>query len=138
MEEVLALYGQPYDARHPVICMDEQPNQLLAATRTPRPAQPGRPVTYDCEYVQHGACAVWLFVEPLSRWRTANVTAQRTAVDWARQVQAVADHPRYRQAECLTLVCNHLNGRDYPPFYLAFPPAEAHRLTQRVQLMLTP
>ena len=88
--------------------------------------------------MRHGACVVWLFVEPLNRWRTANVTAQRTAVDWARQVQAVADHPRYRQAECLTLVCNHLNGREYPPFYLAFPPAEAYRLTQCVQPVLTP
>ena len=36
MEAVLDLYGQPYDASHPVIGMDEPPKQLLAATRTPR------------------------------------------------------------------------------------------------------
>ena len=38
MEEKLDLYGQPYDARYPVICRDEQPKQLLAETRTPRSA----------------------------------------------------------------------------------------------------
>ena len=43
MEEGLDLYGQPYDARYPVICRDERPKQLLAETRTPRPAQPRRP-----------------------------------------------------------------------------------------------
>ena len=38
MEAVLDLYGQPYDARYSVICMDEHLKQLLAETRTPRPA----------------------------------------------------------------------------------------------------
>ena len=47
MEEVLDLYCRPYDERYPVICMDEQPKQLLSETRTPRPAQSGRPATCD-------------------------------------------------------------------------------------------
>ena len=138
MEEVLDLYCQPYDARYPVICMDEQPKQLLAETRTPRPAQPGRPATYDYEYVRHGSCTVWLFVEPLGQWRTANATARRTAVDWAHQVKALADHPRYRQAERLILVCDNLNTHTYASFYRAFPPAEARRLARRVRLVFTP
>ncbi len=29
MENVLETYAQPYDARFPVVCMDEQPGQLL-------------------------------------------------------------------------------------------------------------
>ena len=32
-EEVLDLYDQPYDARHPVICMDQKSKQLLAENR---------------------------------------------------------------------------------------------------------
>ena len=36
-------------------------------------------------------------------------TARRPAVDWAHQVKALVDHPRYRQAEYLTLVCDNLN-----------------------------
>ena len=82
------------------------------------------------EYVRHGADIIWLFVEPLG--------PRRTAVDWARQVQAVVDHPRYCQAEYLTLVCDNLNAHTTASFYQAFPPAEARRLAQRVRLAFTP
>ena len=68
-EAVRDLYGQPYAARYPVICRDEQPKQRLSETRTPRPAQPGQPATYDYAYVRQGSCTVWLFVEPLGPWR---------------------------------------------------------------------
>ena len=138
METVRELYSRPYDARPPVICRDEQPKPLRADQRTPRPARPGRPATYDYAYVRHGSCTVWLFVEPLGRWRTAHATARRTGVDWAHQVKAVADHPRYRQAEYLTRVCDHWNTHTYASFYRAFPPAEALRLTQRVRRVFTP
>jgi hypothetical protein len=39
MEEVLETHAQPYDENHPVICMDEQPIQLLRrrVCRFPRP-----------------------------------------------------------------------------------------------------
>ena len=32
MEEVLDVYARPYAPRHPVLCMDEQPIQLLKET----------------------------------------------------------------------------------------------------------
>ena len=35
MEEVLEVYERPYDPAHPVLCMDEQPVQLLKVTRVP-------------------------------------------------------------------------------------------------------
>ena len=114
-------YSQPYDARYPVICRDEQPKLLRADKRPPQPARPGRPATYDYAYVRHGTCTLWPFVEPLGQWRPVHATARRTDMDWARPVQAVADHPRDRQAERLIRVCDHLNAS----FYRAFPPAEA-------------
>ena len=33
MEEVLETYAKPYDPTHPVLCMDEQPVQLVKETR---------------------------------------------------------------------------------------------------------
>ena len=33
MEKVLDIYSQPYDAQHPVVCMDETPRQLIRETR---------------------------------------------------------------------------------------------------------
>ena len=35
MEEVLNPYEKPYDPAHPVICLDETPQQLIGETRTP-------------------------------------------------------------------------------------------------------
>ena len=35
MEEVLDIYARPYDPLFPVLCMDEQPVQLLKETRAP-------------------------------------------------------------------------------------------------------
>ena len=43
MEDVLDLYAEPYDPNRPVVCFDETSTQLLADTRPPLPAQPGRP-----------------------------------------------------------------------------------------------
>ena len=38
MEEVLETYARPYNPRRPVLCMDEQPVQLLKEARVPIPA----------------------------------------------------------------------------------------------------
>jgi hypothetical protein len=38
MEQVLDTYAMPYDPSCPVLCMDEQPVQLLKETRIPIPA----------------------------------------------------------------------------------------------------
>ena len=95
-ERVRDRYRRPYDARYPVIGRDEQ-SQSLRADQWP--SQPARPATYDYEYVRCGTGTIGMFVEPLGPWRTAHATARRTAVDWAHPIQALADHPRYRQAE---------------------------------------
>ena len=138
MEAVLNRYSWPYDPRYPVICRDEHAKFLRADKWPARPARPGRPATYDYEYVRCGTCTIWMFVEPLGPWRTANATARRTAVDWAHQVKAIADHPRYRAAERLILICDNLNTHAYRSFFRAFPRAEAERLVRRVLLVFTP
>ena len=49
MEEVLETYEKAYDPRNPVLCMDEQPVQLLKETRVPIAAtkRHGRRVDYE-------------------------------------------------------------------------------------------
>ena len=42
MEQVLEVYQQPYDPKHPVVCMDEQPKQLIDEVNPPVPARPGQ------------------------------------------------------------------------------------------------
>ena len=41
MEDVLEVYKRPYDQNIPVVCMDEQPTQLIKETRTPIAMGPG-------------------------------------------------------------------------------------------------
>ena len=135
---MLDLYRRLYDARYPVICRDEQPKSLRADKWPSQPARPGHPATYNYEYVRCGTYTIWMFVELLGQWRTANATARRTAVDWAHQVKALADHPRYRHAERLILVCDNLNTHAYASFFRAFPTAEAERLARRVRLVFMP
>ena len=95
MEQVLEVYQRPYDARRPVVCMDEQPKQLIEDSRPGLPVSPGQAEKVDHEYIRHGMCSVWMFVEPLAGWREVNVTGHRTSVDWARQVRDLVDAPRY-------------------------------------------
>ncbi len=137
MEQVLEVYCRPYDARHPVICMDEQPKQLIDEVRQPRVA-PNGTVREDFEYVRRGVCVAWMFVEPLAGWRKAPVSERRTAVDWARQVKEVVDAPRYAQAEHITLVCDNLNTHRLASLYEAFAPQEALRLAHKLELVHTP
>jgi len=47
MEDVLDVYERPYNPLRPVVCMDEQPRQLIGETRLPIPAKPGQVERYD-------------------------------------------------------------------------------------------
>ena len=49
MERVLHVYQRPYDAAHPVVCMDETPRQLIGQTRESIPAAPGPVYTSPIE-----------------------------------------------------------------------------------------
>jgi len=138
MEQVLEVYKRPYDAKHPVVCMDEQPKQLISETRKPVPATPGQPARIDYEYVREGVCNVWMFVEPLGGWRHVPVTASKTSVDWAQQVRRVVDDPRFTAAERITLVCDNLSTHTMVALYQAFEPAEALRIAQKLELVHTP
>ncbi len=54
MEEVLETYEKPYDPDRPVVCMDEQPVQLIGETRMPIPATKEHPERVDYEYERKG------------------------------------------------------------------------------------
>jgi hypothetical protein len=138
MEQVLEVYKRPYDPRRPVVCMDEQPKQLITEVRPATPVAPGRPARLDYEYVREGVCVVWMFVEPLGGWRDVRVTDTKKAVDWAQQVRALVDDPRYAEAERITLVCDNLNTHTPASLYQAFGPAEALRLARKLELVYTP
>lgn len=65
MQDVLEIYSMPYDPLLPVICMDEQPIQLLGETRTPIAATMNHPERVDYEYERAGTASIFMFTEPL-------------------------------------------------------------------------
>jgi hypothetical protein len=137
MEEVLDLYQRPYDPRRPLVCLDELSTQLLAHVRPPQPPGPGRPAREDAEYERCGVANVFLCYEPLQGWRHATVTERRTRQDWAGIIKDLVD-VRYPDAERIVLVQDNLNTHALASLYETFPPEEAHRLAQRLELHFTP
>ncbi len=137
MEDILDVYERPYDPRFPQVCMDETSKQLVGETRTPLPAQPGRPARIDYEYARHGVRNLFLFVEPLRGWRHVQVTERRTKQDWAHAIRELVD-VHYPAAERIVLVLDNLNTHVGSALYETFPPAEARRLLCRLDLHYTP
>ena len=138
MEQVLEVYKRPHDPKHPVVCMDEQPKQLISEVRQPLSTQPDQPACVDYEYVREGMCNVWMFVDPLGGYRSVRVSQTKKAVDWAQQVKQLVDDPRYAQTERITLVCDNLNTHKMASLYHAFEASEAMRLMNKLELVHTP
>ncbi len=137
MEDVLEVYTRPCDPQRPQVCMDEISKQLVGETRPPLPATPGRPERGDYEYVRNGVANLFLFFEPLAGWRAVKVTERRTMVDWAEAVRELVD-VHYPEAEQIVLVMDNLNTHRIGSLYEAFPPAEARRLTEKLEIHYTP
>ncbi len=137
MEDVLEVYHRRYDARRPVVCMDETSKQLVAETRVPIPLAPGRPRCFDYEYTRNGTANLFLFTEPLKGWRRVKVTQRRTRTDWACAVKELLD-VSYPEAERVVLVMDNLNTHTRGSLYEAFEPKEARRLAERLEIHYTP
>ena len=137
MEDVLDVYQRPYDPQRPLVCMDEIAKQLLRDAHAPLPLAPGRPAREDYEYEHAGVVNTFLFCEPLQGRRWLQVTDRRTKRDWAAQIKDLVD-VRYPAAERIVLVMDNLNTHTPAALYEAFPPAEAKRLTDRLEIHHTP
>lgn len=137
MEWVLDTYALPYDPRYPVVCMDEQPIQLLKETRVPVPATKDHPRRVDYEYERAGTASIFMFCEPLSGWRQVTARPRRTKIDWAMEVEELL-RTRYASAEKVILVCDNLNTHTMGAFYEAFEPETARAIVRRLEFRHTP
>jgi hypothetical protein len=137
MEEVLDVYERPYDRDYPVVCMDEQPVQLLKETRVPIKATKEHARRVDYEYERNGTASIFMFAEPLAGYRQATARRQRTKVDWALEVGNLLD-TRYADCEWITLVMDNLNTHTKGAFNNAFPPEQARSSIRRIECCFTP
>jgi len=137
MEEVLETYAKPYDPARPVLCMDEQPVQLVKETRQPIAGTAKRPCRIDYEYERAGTASIFMFTEPLLGWREATARESKTKVDWALEMARLLDG-RYGKCEKVILVCDNLNTHTKGAFYETFKPARARQLVRRIEFCPTP
>jgi hypothetical protein len=136
MEQVLDVYKRPYNPRHPVVCMDESPRQLIRETRLPLTASCSRTKRFDYEYERCGTCNVFMAIEPLAGKRTVRITENRSKTDWALFVKKIAS--RYSKAKKITLVMDNLNTHSPGALYETFKPAAAKALWDRFEFINTP
>jgi hypothetical protein len=137
MEDVLEVYHRPFDAKRPLVCLDEASKQLIGETAGPVPASPGQPERFDYEYVRNGTANLFMASEPLLGWRAVPVTQRRTAKDFAEVVRWLVEdvHP---EAEAIVLVMDNLNTHKLASLYEAFPPERARRIAERIEVHHTP
>jgi hypothetical protein len=137
MEDVLEVYHLPYEESFPLVCMDESSKQLIGEVHPPIPPAPGHGRIVDHEYVRNGTAQLFVEIEPLTGQRHVEVTERRTQQDWARFIKAMLDE-RYPNAVKVRLVMDNLNTHSLASLYATFPPAEARRLAQRLEIHYTP
>jgi len=137
MEDVLAVYRRIYDPDLPLVCMDETSKQLTKETRKPFRCKPGMPARYDYEYERNSVCNLFMFFEPFKGKRYVRATQRRTKVDWATQIKDLLDN-QYPEAKKVVLVMDNLNTHTGASLYETFPPDEARRLLERLEIHYTP
>ena len=137
MEDVLDVYKRPHDPARPLVCLDETSKQLIAETRAPEPMRPRQPARHDYEYKRNGTANLFMLFAPLEGWRHVEVTARRTAVDYAKILRDLADI-HFPAAEKIVLVQDNLNTHAKASLYEAFEPAEARRVIERFEWHYTP
>ena len=137
MEDVLSVYQRPYASKRPQVCFDEVSKQHTKETRVPLPPRPGDVAKYDYEYERNGTSNLFIFFAPLENWRHLKVTDRRTMVDFAHCMRDLVD-VHFPEAERIVLVMDNLNTHKFASLYETFPPAEARRIIDKLEVHYTP
>lgn len=137
MEDILAVYQQPYDAKRPQVCLDEIHKNLRSTPRGETPMKKGRSRREDYEYERHGKCALFMAVEPLAGFRQVWVRPQRTKLDCAVILKELVDDI-YPDADKIVLVTDNLNIHHAACLYERYSPAEARRIAEKIEWHYTP
>ena len=123
MEEVLDQYEKPHDPSEPVICLDEQPYQLLDDVRPAQRAAPGKSAKEDYEYRRCGTCSVFVAVEPKGGRRFVQARRHRKRPDFAHFLRDLLR--RYPQAKRIHVVLDNLNTHSEKSLFETFGAKQA-------------
>ena len=90
MENVLETYAEAYDPRHPVLCMDEQPVQLLKETKVPVAATKKHP---ERVRIPVASAIAPRRGEPEGRWHQTQSSPKRALRSCGERWLAAPQHP---------------------------------------------
>ena len=136
MEDVLDQYEKPFDPSEPVVCLDEQPYQMVDDARSPERPAPGQLAKQDYEYRRCGTCSLFVAVEPKAGKRLVQAKRHRKRPDFARFVCDVLK--RYPKAQRLHLVMDNLNTHNEKSLIDTFGEEAARPLLDRIVWHYTP
>jgi len=137
MEDVLDVYAKPLNPAIPVLCMDEQPVQLVKEVKVPIKATREHARRVDYEYERAGVANIFMFTEPLSGWRHVGVRECKTKIDWAIEMANLLEG-RYSDCKKVIVVYDNLNTHTKGAFYEVFEPQRARSLASRIEFHYTP
>lgn len=136
MEAVLDVYERGYRETHPVVAIDESPQQLISQVRQGFTDAKG--VHYeDYEYKREGVVDLYMVCEPLLGQREIFIKDNHNRLNWAEMVRVVAEE-RYPKAERITIVCDNLTAHKPSALYEILPPERARQILRRIEFVHTP
>ncbi len=136
MEAVLDVYERPYDARYPMVNLDESPKQLIGQVHTPFMGSDGT-VYEDYEYVRNGTVSMFMINEALAGYRKVLIEDDHKAVTYARVVAHIVED-LYPDAERITLVEDNLSAHKLAALYEIFEPHRARQIIRKLEIVRTP
>lgn len=137
MEDVLDLYAEATDAKHPVVSFDESPTQLIGEVREPIAPIPGHPQRYDSEYRRNGTANLFVMVDVHRPWRHVKVTDRRTGQDFAECMRDLVDQ-HYASAQKIRVVLDNLSTHSAASLYNSFAAPEARRVLRKIEFHYVP
>lgn len=136
MEAVLSVYEQPYDEKHPKVCLDESPKQLIGESR--KGFVNGQGVQHvDYEYRREGVADLYMVVEPLAGRRKVWVEENHNRFTYAKIIAQIAEE-LYPDAEKITIVEDNLSAHKLSALYEVFAPDRARSILKRINIVRTP
>jgi hypothetical protein len=135
MEAVLDVYERPFNKKHPVVVIDESPQQLVSQVRVGFTDSKG--VRYeDYEYKREGVVDLYVVCEPLAGEREIFVRENHNRINWAQIVRYVAEE-KYPTAERITIICDNLTAHKPSALYELLPAAQARQILRRIEIVYT-
>lgn len=116
--------------------MDETCKQMLKEVKEPLPSRPGSAKKIDDEYLRNGVAEIFLAIEPLTGQVKVKAGEKRGRLEWAHFMKEVIS--AYPDADRIRLVMDNLNTHSPASFYEAFPPEEARKLAEKLEIHYTP